>query len=344
LGRFEEAIQAQQKALQLKPTMAEAYAGLGFIHLKQAEISQSEEDYESAMKAYRKATELKPDFPEALLNLGNIALKLSGRDSDRPLTGRDGERPSERDRARSLLQEAEKAFESLLSLFSQKKSGESPRPTPEMNPPPAPSQEGMNVARVHLALGEVYLRQKNFPKALHHYQEALKYDPKLVEAYYNIGFLAVKAGQLDKAVECYNAVLELKPDMAEAHYLLGKIYAEQEKYEQAEKEYQRAIELEPSAAYAYERLAHLYGVTLTPNFSPNERKQRLGKALEFARKAVELQPDSAVYLNTLSWLYYLRQDYAQAEETIRKALSLQPDNSVYQEGLKEIQKARQGKK
>ncbi|MBM3238038.1 tetratricopeptide repeat protein [Candidatus Poribacteria bacterium] len=335
LGRFAEAIQAQQKALQLQPTMAEAYAGLGFIRLKQAESSQSEEDYESAMKAYRKATELKPDFLEALLNLGNIALKLSGRG---------GEHLSERDRARSLLQEAEKAFETLLSLFSQKKDGASPRPTPTMNPPPAPSQEGMNVARVHLALGEVYLRQEKFREALQHYQEALKYDPKLVEAYYNIGFLAVKAGQLDKAVECYNAVLELKPDMAEAHYLLGKIYAEQEKYEQAEKEYQRTIELEPSAAYAYERLAHLYGVTLTPNLSPNERKQRLDKALEFAKKAVELQPDSAVYLNTLSWLYYLHQDYAQAEQAIQKALSLQPDNSVYQEGLKAIQKARQGKK
>jgi tetratricopeptide (TPR) repeat protein len=327
--------------------MAEAYAGLGFIRLKQAEISQSEEDYESAMEAYRKATELKPDFPEALLNLGNIALKLSGRDITRPLHG-SGLRSkplSEANRARSLLQEAEKAFETLLSLLSLDSGGE---------PQTSEVSKTSEVSRVHLALGEIYLRQEKFPKALKHYQEALKYNPNLVEAYYNIGFLAVKAGQLDKAVECYNAVLELKPDMAEAHYLLGKIYAEQEKYEQAEKEYQRAIELEPSAAYAYERLAHLYGVTLASSPLSSslrrgaggevEREQRLDKALEFAKKAVELQPDSAVYLNTLSWLYYLRQDYAQAEETIRKALSLQPDNSVYQEGLKEIQKARQGKK
>ena len=313
LGRFEEAIQAQQKALKLKPTMAEAYAGLGLIRLKQAEISQSEEDYESAMSAYRKATELKPDFPEALLNLGNIALKLDGtepvhyRGSDRPPSGRDRARP---------LREAEKAFETLLSLSSQKKGGESSK---------------INLTRVHLALGEVYLRQKKFPKALHHYQEALKYDPNLVEAYYNMGFIATKAGRLDVAVECYNAVLKREPDMAEAHYLLGKIYAEQQEYERAEKAYQRVIEIEPSAAYAYERLAHLYGVW----------GRHLDKGLELAKKAVELQTDSPAYLNTLSWLYYLRKDYVQAEQAIKKALSLQPDNSVYQEGLKVIQEARQ---
>jgi len=305
LGRFEEAIQTQQKALQLKPTMAEAYAGLGFIRMKQAETSQSEEGYKSAMRAYRKATELKPDFAEALLNLGNIALKL------------DGTEPAYyRDEARPLLQEAEKAFETLLSLFSQKKGSEPAK---------------INLTQVHLALGQVYLRQKKFPPALRHYQEALKCDSNLVDAYYNMGFIAVKAGRLDVAVECYNEVLKRQPDMAEAHYLLGKIYAEQKKYEQAEKAYQRAIEIEYSAAYAYERLAHLYGAW----------GRHLDKGLKLAKKAVELQPNSVVYLNTLSWMYYLRKDYVQAEQAIKKALSLQPDNPVLKEGLKAIQEAGQ---
>ena len=45
------------------------------------------------------------------------------------------------------------------------------------------------------------------------------------------------------------------------------------------------------------------------------------------RKAVELQPDSAEYLNTLSWLYYLQKNYDQAEETIKKALSARLQSS-----------------
>jgi len=73
------------------------------------------------------------------------------------------------------------------------------------------------------------------------------------------------------------------------------------------------------------------------------RGRGIDKALEFAKKAVELQPGSAVYLNTLSWLYYLNKDYAQAEGAIKKALTLEPDNPVYQEGLHAIQEARRGK-
>ncbi|MFQ6040555.1 MAG: tetratricopeptide repeat protein [Candidatus Poribacteria bacterium] len=323
LGRFDEAIQAQQKAIELQPNMAEAYAGLGFTRMKQAELSDNEEDYKSALEAYRKATELRPDFPEALQNLGNLALKLS------------------------MLSEAEKAFETLLSLALQKKGGKSPQPPlikGEQTPKLAIERsEGINLARVYMALGTVYLRQRDFPKAVSHYQQALKYDPNAVNAYYNMGFIATKVGRLDKAIEFYKEVLKRQPDMSEAHYLLGKIYEERKRYEHAEKEYKRAIELEPTAAYAYERLAHLYGLTLTPALSQRERGQKLDQALRFAKKAVELQPDSAAYLNTLSWLYYLRQDYARAEQAIQKALSLQPDNPVYQEGRQIIQQARRGK-
>ena len=108
---------------------------------------------------------------------------------------------------------------------------------------------------------------------------------------------------------------------------LGRIYAERKQYQQAEIAYQNVIRAKPSFADAYERLAHLYG-----SWGKYQKK-----AVELARKAVELQPDSAEYLNTLSWLYYLQKNYAQAEETIKKALSLEPNNRVFQEGLKAIQ-------
>ena len=289
-GRLEKAIQAQQMAIQLKPQMAEAYAGMGLIRLKGAEVSQSEGDYELAFSAYRKATELKPEFPKALLNLGNIATKLA------------------------RLEEAEKAYKKLLSIRSnhpQAKLGEIPR------------------SRIHLNLGEIYLRQEKFPQAIRHYQEALKQKPEFAEAFYNLGFIAIREGRLDEAVEHYKAALKVQPDMAEAHYFLGNIYGEQNQFKPAENAYQRVIKIQPSFHRAYERLAHLYGQT----------GNHINKAVELAEKAVELQPNSAAYLNTLSWLYYINKDYVQAEGTIKKALMLQPDNRLYQRGLKAVQQA-----
>ncbi|MDE0186997.1 MAG: tetratricopeptide repeat protein [Candidatus Poribacteria bacterium] len=288
--QLDKAIQAQQIAIQLKPQMAEAYAGMGLIRLKRAEVSQSEGDYELALSAYRKAIELNPDFPEALLNLGNIANKLS------------------------RLEEAEKAYMSLLTLRSNH----------------AHSQLGkIPISRLHLNLGKIYMRQEKFPQANRHYREALKHNPDLAEAFYDLGFIAFKNGRADDAVDNYKSALKIQPDMAEAHYFLGKIYVEQNHFDPAEKAFQRVIEIQPSFHKAYERLAHLYGKT----------GSQINKAVALAERAVELQPNSAVYLNTLSWLYYINKDYVQAESAIKKALVLQPDNRLYQRGLKAVQQA-----
>ena len=142
-------------------------------------------------------------------------------------------------------------------------------------------------------------------------------------------FIAFKDGRADDAVKNYKTALKIQPDMAEAHYFLGKIYVEQNQFEPAEKAFQKVIEIQPSFHRAYERLAHLYG----------QKGSRINKAVTLAEKAVELQPNSAAYLNTLSWLYYINKDYVLAESAIKKALVLQPDNRLYQRGLKAVQQA-----
>ena len=316
-GQLEEALEAQQRAVKLKPDMASAHSGLGLVWLKKAQASDRREDYEKAISAYRRAAELKPDSPQTWLNIGSIAIEL-----DR-------------------IQEAQTAYEKLLAL--------------EPNRIP-----------IRLRLAQVYFQQGNFERAVNHYQEVIKHDPHLAEPHYRLGLIALEEDQIDAAVNSLNAAVKLQPDMFEAHYYLGRIYLSQNQVDAAvdslntavrlqpdmyevhhylgviysrqnhvglsEQAYQRAIDLNPNFDPAYERLAHLYGTHNT----------QLQKALEFAERAVELRPDSARYLNTLSWLYYRNNDYAKAEGAIQKALTLQPKNRTYQEGLKAIQKARQG--
>ena len=86
--------------------------------------------------------------------------------------------------------------------------------------------------------------------------------------------------------------------------------------------------MQSSSAYAYDQLAHLYG-----------EKRQLDEALQMSQRAVELEPEEAVYLNTLSWLYYLVGTYSKAEQTIKQALLLDPDNSLYREALTAIKQA-----
>lgn len=64
-GDVENAIKNFQKAIELNPNHAEAYAKLGLIWYRY------KEDYNTAIKYYLKAIEVNPNLAEAHFNLGN---------------------------------------------------------------------------------------------------------------------------------------------------------------------------------------------------------------------------------------------------------------------------------
>ncbi|MEG3894149.1 MULTISPECIES: tetratricopeptide repeat protein [unclassified Microcoleus] len=68
-GRFDEAVAAYKKALELNPNFSWSYHSLGDVLLKL-------EKWEEAVAAYKKAVELNPDFSWSYHNLGDALLKL----------------------------------------------------------------------------------------------------------------------------------------------------------------------------------------------------------------------------------------------------------------------------
>ena len=296
-GKHEKAIQYYQRAISYNPNLVEAYNGLSRAYSLLKHFSQ-------AYQAQQKAIQLNPKMAEVHASLGFIRLKQAENtknDSDYQLA------LNAYRQARELQPNSTGILLNLgnialkLSLL----------------------QEAKDAFSTLLSLSSNSTNQKQSNP----YHEVLKDTPNPVIAHYHLGIIASKQDKFDEAIKHYKTVLQSAPNMIETHYLIGRIYAEREQYQQAEIAYQNVIKAKPSFAGAYERLAHLYG-----SWGKYQKK-----ALELARKAVELQPDSAEYLNTLSWLYYLQKNYDQAEETIKKALSLESNNRVFQEGLKAIQ-------
>ncbi|MEG4500840.1 tetratricopeptide repeat protein [Microcoleus sp. F10-C6] len=68
-GRFDEAVAAYKKAIELNPDFSWSYHSLGDVFLKL-------EKWEEAVAAYKKAVELNPDFSWSYHNLGDALLKL----------------------------------------------------------------------------------------------------------------------------------------------------------------------------------------------------------------------------------------------------------------------------
>ncbi|MDE0297106.1 MAG: tetratricopeptide repeat protein [Candidatus Poribacteria bacterium] len=78
LGRLDDALKAQQKAIELQPDMAEAHVAKGLILLQRAEKSEAKADYERAISAFRKGIELNSKLEIPILvraSLGRIYLQ-----------------------------------------------------------------------------------------------------------------------------------------------------------------------------------------------------------------------------------------------------------------------------
>ena len=77
-GKLKEAVQAFDKAIQLKPDSAEAYSNRGNALKELGQVEHAVASYDDAVASYDKAIQLKPDFAEAYYNRGN-GLKDLGR-------------------------------------------------------------------------------------------------------------------------------------------------------------------------------------------------------------------------------------------------------------------------
>lgn len=65
--------------------------------------------------------------------------------------------------------------------------------------------------------------------------------------------------------------------------------------------------------------------------------RKLDEALVQAERAVALEPDSAAYVDTLAEVHYRRGDTAKALELAKRALELAPDNEEFQQRLKRFE-------
>jgi tetratricopeptide (TPR) repeat protein len=68
-------------------------------------------------------------------------------------------------------------------------------------------------------------------------------------------------------------------------------------------------------------------------------RRQLDKALEHAKKAVDLEPKRAGYLDTLAEVYYQRGDKAQAVKLMKQCIALEPKSAYYKKQIKRFEAA-----
>lgn len=107
-------------------------------------------------------------------------------------------------------------------------------------------------------LGDAYLKQQDYSKALAAYQQALSLQPDNMEIEANLAATYVAAGNVSQAVSIYQSVLQKDPNQAQIWFNYGDAKKKLSDYSEAIKALHTAIKLDSSFADAWYNLADCY--------------------------------------------------------------------------------------
>jgi tetratricopeptide (TPR) repeat protein/cytoskeletal protein CcmA (bactofilin family) len=178
----------------------------------------------------------------------------------------------------------------------------------------------------HLNLAAIYYRRGLDNDALSEYKKIEEIDPNHIETLNNRGFRAINFEKLDTAAAEFNKVIGTDDKNVRAHLGLAIIYGRRGANEKAVAECKKALEISPRHAPALNRLAWLYA----------KQGTNIDDGIRLSKDAIQINPQSPEYLDTLSELYYIKGEFDNAIETINKAIGLKPEDLYYKKQLKKF--------
>ena len=306
----EEAADAYRNAVRLRPSSALAHIGLG-------EALAGAGYEEEAIKAFEAAARLDPSSTRAAAEIERLSEDLRRRrrsdmvaalvEGSSSRLGSVAMRPGDGDDPALVS-----AFEDEIRLGNFMQVEPRLRRYVRDNPD---SWWG------HYALGYVAFAQKKVTDAVGALARSLRLNIDNAEAHKILGRVLMLIGQYDRARVEFEMAARLNPGSAEIRYNLGKLYSAQDNFPAAVGQFEGALELDPSYMEAHNAL----GFALESMSKDTEAIESYGRAIELSeQRAVGFV---APYVN-LAAFHNRQNDPARGLEFARKAIALDPDSDL----------------
>lgn len=325
LGRDSEAVDAFNKAIQIKPDFYQAYYALGAALPKQ-----------EAIAAYEKATQIQPNFYQAwrerasllysqektIEALASIDKAIAIQPDDAFLYLQRGELLSSMQRFQEATEAYNKSVQLKPSYLAYFKRGDSRFQLKDFQGAFDDANKAVSLqpenGLAYYTRGLAYNRLDNPQAAIADLDRCIQLMPYLVPAYYARSAIKENNKDYQGALDDLNKILEIMPDYADAYFQRGSLQMTGFNDPQsAIADFNKAIQLDPKNAEAYMRRGYLKAT----------QGGDVQGALADISKAIAVEPNNPRYYMNRAQLLVSGQNFQQAIEDFTTIVQLQPDNA-----------------
>ena len=210
--------------------------------------------------------------------------------------------------------------------------------------------------KAYYFLGYVQFRQRRIGDSLKALARSLELNADNADAHRILGRDLSIIGRYDFALREYEQALRLDPRSAETHYNIGRIYAIQDNFPKARRELEAAIQLDANYMEAYNALGFAvetlgddaaalqdYQTAMRLNEDRHakfeapyvnsggyyNRRGQLDLAVEYANKALALNPRSDLAYFQIAKACRTREDWKGVTDALEKAIAINPSRPQY---------------
>jgi tetratricopeptide (TPR) repeat protein len=229
-GRYEEAIAAYDRALDLQPDNATVW------HNRGSALFQLQR-YQETVESCDRAVQLRPDYARAWTHRGLALMQLQQFETaleslDRAVDAQPHHADIWNYRAQALI--VLQRYQEAIAAYDR---------ATQTKPDYGAAWNNMGFALACL---------ERYEEAIAAYDAAIKIDPNYAKAWMNRGLALVKLERYSEAIEAYDRAVQIEPDNADSWYNRACCHASQGQVDRAIESLQRAIALNSSD---YQQLA-----------------------------------------------------------------------------------------
>lgn len=168
---------------------------------------------------------------------------------------------------------------------------------------------------MHYSIAYAFQQTGQFEKAIEHYEDAVRIEPRDYRSMNNLAVLLLMQGKTDEALKFLEKAVQLNNHFTDAINNLGLALREKGRTDEAMEKWQQVLALEPGQPNAHYNIA----VTMLHN-------GKYSQAIEHFNKTLEKKKDSAEVYNYLGTAYTALGQFKAAIDSYNEALKLSPDD------------------